>query len=732
MTLENVITTLVLDVIDHDQTQGVVKAIALDSKTRYVQATIVQHGLDYDVDPNAVVTLTILRPDNVGVQITGSVVDVDNADRTSTIKGVYAELTQAALAKSGTLKAQFKITSGEQILRTEIFQIKNGIALDGETSEWADQYEGYNLDELVQSVNEMETDVSDLKEGLTYQENAGFNRTNLFDINGDINRKRDGSEQAVYQNVRNGNAITINVSNSNSYGVGQLLTVDKSGTYTFSMYVDSLGNGESLSVKVCETSTYNTVAQYSAESVRDVTFNADLETGKTYLLGWYVYHGTSPCGGRISQISVYDPSLQSNAELLKVTETINDALKSASKNIIVTNNNSDFGDGGYCVFDVSNYAIKRGYEKDDGSRIFPVPSINAPVSRDIPKREIMSVIKSYVDRSDVLYGDVDVPEGNPKPGNLFSEAVDTDASGNHYMNCTAFVGAIVKGIKYEKSRYVIDKNVDSEYSTYRNMPQSTSEYFTQGWLNIYEMAQYFAEQKQLFYTNSDAVAAVSRLQFGDVLFISTDNQPYNQRFLKLSHCVFVLGVIPNTNAVVVAENTSYGTSFFNESAGHPFINIRNINQQYSVFARPNYNLPYTESSMYQNGNKTSIKPYMIMSATINISGDEDTAQRGYIFAASQGIASCRDYVPVIEGSKLDYVGALLDGGNLHTVRAIFYDENLNYIRHFNLAYGGTASQATVNANEKYVRFMFQVSPSSYAERRPLKINDIYNFTVEVS
>ena len=167
MALENVITSLVLDVIDHDQTQGIVKAIALDSKTRYVQATIVQHGLDYDVDPNAVVTLTILRPDNVGVQVTGSVVDVNNADRTGTIKGVYAELTQAALAKSGTLKAQFKMTVGEQILRTEIFQVKNGIALDGETSEWADQYQGYNLDELVQSVNEMETDVSELKSGLT-------------------------------------------------------------------------------------------------------------------------------------------------------------------------------------------------------------------------------------------------------------------------------------------------------------------------------------------------------------------------------------------------------------------------------------------------------------------------------------------------------------------------------------------------------------------------------------
>lgn len=173
MALENVITYLVLDVIDHDQTQGVVKAIALDSKTRFVKATLVQHGIDYPVDENATVTLTILRPDNVGVQVTGSVVDVDNADRTGTIKGVYAELTQAALAKSGTLKAQFKVTSGEQILRTEIFQVKNGIALDAETSTWADQYEGYNLDELVEQVNAttanvtaMQTTVSGLQSEL--------------------------------------------------------------------------------------------------------------------------------------------------------------------------------------------------------------------------------------------------------------------------------------------------------------------------------------------------------------------------------------------------------------------------------------------------------------------------------------------------------------------------------------------------------------------------------------
>lgn len=181
MALENVITTLVLDVIDHDQTQGVVKAIALDSKTLYVQATIVRHGLDYDVDPNAAVTLTILRPDNVGVQVTGSVVDVDNSDRTGTIKGVFAELTQAALAVKGNLKAQFMLKSGDQVLRTEIFTISCGEALDASTDTWAGEYQGYNLDELVQNVNEssakvdaMEQDVSELKSGLSDLQDGGY------------------------------------------------------------------------------------------------------------------------------------------------------------------------------------------------------------------------------------------------------------------------------------------------------------------------------------------------------------------------------------------------------------------------------------------------------------------------------------------------------------------------------------------------------------------------------
>lgn len=166
MALTNLVTSLVLDVYDHDATPASVKAIALDKQTRYIKATLTYRGADYPVDENATVTLTVIRPDKTGVQVTGSVVDVDNADRTGTIKGVSAELSQTALALKGNLKAQFMVSVGDQILRTEIFTIKNGEALDADVSEWAGEYQGYNLDELVQSVEGMESDVNDLKSGL--------------------------------------------------------------------------------------------------------------------------------------------------------------------------------------------------------------------------------------------------------------------------------------------------------------------------------------------------------------------------------------------------------------------------------------------------------------------------------------------------------------------------------------------------------------------------------------
>lgn len=186
MALNNIVTTVILDVYDHDTTPSTFKAIALDSKTRYVLASLRYRGAIYDIGENAGVTLTVLRPDGTGVQVTGQtyqIIEPTPEGGEVTIYGAYAELTQLALAIKGNCKAQFKLTSGEQILRTEIFSINNGQALDADIEEWAGDLDGHNLDEMAESIETLETsvgtlqtDVSGVKEDLTQINNLVINQ----------------------------------------------------------------------------------------------------------------------------------------------------------------------------------------------------------------------------------------------------------------------------------------------------------------------------------------------------------------------------------------------------------------------------------------------------------------------------------------------------------------------------------------------------------------------------
>ena len=177
MALQNVEANITLDLYNHDTTPSTVKAMQLDSQTRYVAAMLQSMGAEYGLDSGATVQLIVIRPDKVGVQITGTTFTY--GDEGAQFLGPYAELTQVALAVNGKMRGQFKITSGTQILRTEIFTISNGEALDASTDEWADEYDGYNLEEMATSIETntsdiatLEADVSQIKEDFTYKVNS--------------------------------------------------------------------------------------------------------------------------------------------------------------------------------------------------------------------------------------------------------------------------------------------------------------------------------------------------------------------------------------------------------------------------------------------------------------------------------------------------------------------------------------------------------------------------------
>ena len=200
MAISTVESTVILDIYDHDVSRTTIKSIAFDSDTRFVIGDIRNRDESYNVGLDSTITLTVIRPDEVGVSIPGEPWLVSEATY-----GVRAELTQAALIQVGTLQAQFKIENGDQILRTEIFLIKNGTALDESTSEWAGDYQGHNLDELVEQVDTNSEDISALQNEMVVErgridaiaslpEGSTTGDAELADI-------RTGVDGTVYQNA---------------------------------------------------------------------------------------------------------------------------------------------------------------------------------------------------------------------------------------------------------------------------------------------------------------------------------------------------------------------------------------------------------------------------------------------------------------------------------------------------------------------------------------------------
>ena len=211
MAITNLYNDLVLDVYDHDQTQSTIKAIALDDNSRYVRAQLTYDENPYTAPQNAAVTLTVIRPDKIGVAITGSTFgyainvggeyDSETGEEITpstdeTYYGVTAELDQVALAKAGVCLAQFKIVDGTQTLRTEIFKINNGRALDADTDEWAGSIDGYNLDEVVEKLDFIGTIVQQAVSGGITLDQAILETHNYIDRK--INERIKVQNNAIY------------------------------------------------------------------------------------------------------------------------------------------------------------------------------------------------------------------------------------------------------------------------------------------------------------------------------------------------------------------------------------------------------------------------------------------------------------------------------------------------------------------------------------------------------
>ena len=247
-----------------------------------------------------------------------------NTEKSERIAAVNAEASARVIADTG-LQAQIDqivAPSGEAPSAAEVQNARIG----------ADNVTYPTLGEAIRTQN------ASLKSRLEYQEDNGFIRKNYFDVYGNINTKRDGTIETATTlvNTRNGTKLIVNANGARSYGAGQLIS-GVSGSVRFSFDVESTGNGSSIVSRIYDISNYESpITTITASDTGTYSCDIVLDAGKRYAFVWYVASGTAPCGGVVSNIEIYDPSILSNVELLKTCKapSLSDSMKTAIRTLI--------------------------------------------------------------------------------------------------------------------------------------------------------------------------------------------------------------------------------------------------------------------------------------------------------------------------------------------------------------------------------------------------------------
>ena len=634
MALTNIETTIILDLYDHDTTPTKIKAIALDSKTRYVLASLRNNGNVYDAGQNTTVTLTIIRPDNVGVQITGEtrqIVDLAPEGEV-TVYGVYAELSQAALAVKGTLRAQFKLVSGEQILRTEIFTINNGEALDATIEEWAGDLDGHNLDEMAEqiedaaaAIEEIQGDVSELKEGLSP------------------------------------NVLTYK-------------THDASITDSKNLAQNKIHN--------INTSWYTDLATEFGSPRMGILIAIGLETQKHYqtllfdngtMYQRYITANNASVG---NWMPVQDQKCQ-------VINTIGEMSNVTADKVLVLHNNSSYGDGGPCYFEVMDNVTENCYARKDGKKMCPMLDQAPLLTSAPPVEKMMGLMASYLENDALVY--------NLNSHTLFDEETTNE------IDCSSFVSAILNGISYYGSKYTTGTNRRiCKIASYA--PVKTNIF---GHLKSRQMAQYFAEHKWL-HSMPTTYQMRNVLQFGDILFTGSGSAEAENRYLKIDHVFFVLGILNNTYVIVAqcgscpSEITKKNNT--NDVGKISMINLSNtnINTYVKAFAR----IPYiNEHEQTFTGNK--IKPIFIPNTYI------DGESNGEL-SSSAVCATSYGYISVLPNSVLTFTGKTSHNDKALSALVAEYDGKFQYLSKTNF----TTSPKTLSASTRYIRLCYSHTAGS--------------------
>ena len=430
------------------------------------------------------------------------------------------------------------------------------------------------------------------------------------------------------------------------------------------------------------------------------------------------------------------------------TSFANDLLKSTTKEfVLVLHNNSQFGDGGACLFRVMNH-WENGCQRNDGTFVFPAPSQADIPDANVPMEVITDLIKSYTRVEDSLKYGNNFTLFNSKYDNS-SIAQDAWPEMPTEIDCSAFVEAILNGISYENSKYVrgYTSGIDNIHPITISKENT---YFTESntikkkptWL----LAEYFGECKRLFYTPTKLTDLQTVLKPGDILFfayrdghVDDPTSVRDQVYFSTGHVAIVLKV--HSQGYITIAQGGGALSHITNIENSPFVcktatihvsNPEEITTYIPIFARPRYVddiEPLDRETMTINNKKwTLLRPLFCPNTYIPSTGvDANNNSKGHVLYSDRWCATEKFY-SVDPGSLVRYFGTsssarkyISDGAinvvdTTHDVFLYEYDRYFTLLGTKTLALNGISSQEfNLSSTTRYLRF--QVGYSNNAETR---------------
>lgn len=412
---------------------------------------------------------------------------------------------------------------------------------------------------------------------------------------------------------------------------------------------------------------------------------------------------------------------------IRTVADIEGLIATKEDTVLVLHNDSTFGDGGACLFEATDTVDHYGYQRtSDGKYMIPSTDQSEVVTSDPPIDALMSVMKTWVGNENVKHLTV----GSTDNGSLFGETI-RQVDGKWTMDCSAFTSAVLMGITYNNSRYVLGNDADNitgEYFIGDQFPKSrTSTIRVKGGLAAADTAMWLAEHKRLYSFDEDPDKALAQLQFGDIVFGS--NSIYPTYYKNVEHIMIVLGTIPSQGLLIAAESIdlSYDETHYEQSGAHvTVLSLKDsatgkTNDYYRIWGRPDYS--------HIGKKKDAIVPKSANSYTYNCffleaslvcrgTSDSSSVPAGKLMSDRYSAAT-PDFYPAIPGSVVSYTGASRCDRGVYLCRVHEFDDTKKLIKSTTIAYASNGNPmtnpVTIGSTTKYLKFTFGLQSNTMSD-----------------